>query len=134
TSTFINARLDVDGRLRCSFNPCGTYTFRYSSSKNAFWSGTNLQNIPKGVEAKEPEDLELPNIRKLFVPDEGMTFFDMDLDRADLQVVVWKADDNELRQMLLEESDIHEENAKLLGISRHLAKAWVHGTNYGGSP
>jgi DNA polymerase-1 len=133
-STFINARLDLDGRLRCSFNPCGTYTFRYSSSKNAFWNGTNLQNIPKGVEAKEPEDLELPNIRKLFIPDPGFTFFDMDLDRADAQVVAWEADDSELKAILREGADLHAENAKALGISRQLAKSWVHGTNYGGGP
>ena len=133
-STFLNARLDVDERLRCSFNPCGTYTFRYSSSKNAFWSGTNLQNIPKGVEAKEPEDLELPNIRKLFVPDPGYTFFDMDLDRADLQVVVWEAGDKELKEMLHKGVDMHTENSKLLGCSRQMAKVWVHGTNYGGGP
>jgi len=133
-STFLNAKLDIDGRLRCSFNPCGTYTFRYSSSKNAFWTGTNLQNIPKGVEAKEPEDLELPNIRKLFVPDPGFTFFDMDLDRADLQVVVWEAEDKELKEMLRLGVDMHSENAKLLGCPRQLAKVWVHGTNYGGGP
>ena len=133
-STFINAKLDLDGRLRCSFNPCGTYTFRYSSSKNAFWSGTNLQNIPKGVEAKEPEDLELPNIRKLFVPDPGFTFFDMDLDRADLQVVVWEAEDREMKEMLRAGVDMHVENAKLLGCTRQLGKVWVHGTNYGGGP
>lgn len=133
-STFLNARLDTDGRLRCSFNPCGTYTFRYSSGKNAFWSGTNLQNVPKGVEAKEPEDLELPNIRKIFVPDPGFTFFDMDLDRADLQVVVWEANDPELKQMLREGIDVHAENGKLLKIPRQMAKVWVHGTNYGGSP
>lgn len=133
-STFINARLDVDDRLRCSFNPCGTYTFRYSSSKNAFWSGTNLQNIPKGVEAKEPEDLELPNIRKLFIPDPGFTFFDVDLDRADAQVVAWEADDGELKAILREGVDLHVENAKLLGSTRQLAKVWVHGTNYGGGP
>ena len=132
SSTFVDARLDLDGRLRCSFNPCGTYTFRYSSSKNAFWNGTNLQNIPKGVEAKEPEDLELPNIRKLFVPDPGYTFFDLDLDRADLQVVIWEAADAEMKAMLREGVDMHVENAKLLGCTRQLAKVWVHGTNYGG--
>lgn len=133
-STFIEARLDLDGRLRCSFNPCGTYTFRYSSSKNAFWNGTNLQNIPKGTEAKEPEDLELPNIRKLFIPDEGMTFFDLDLDRADLQVVVWEAADTEMKAQLREGVDMHVENSKLLGCTRQMAKVWVHGTNYGGGP
>jgi uracil-DNA glycosylase family 4 len=49
-STFIRASLDPDGRLRCSFNPAGTETFRWSSSKNPFGGGGNLQNIPKGTE------------------------------------------------------------------------------------
>lgn len=49
-STFVNAELDIDGRIRCSFNPAGTETFRFSSSTNAFNSGMNLQNIPKGSE------------------------------------------------------------------------------------
>lgn len=132
--TFVEAELDTDNRMRCSYNICGTETYRFSSSENAFGSGTNLQNIPKGVEAIEPEDLVLPNIRKLFVPDDGYTFFDMDLDRADLQVVVWECDDKELKQMLKEGVDIHAENAKVIGISRQEAKKWVHGTNYGGSP
>jgi DNA polymerase I-like protein with 3'-5' exonuclease and polymerase domains len=70
----------------------------------------------------------------MFVPDPGYTFFDMDLDRADLQVVVWEAEDDELKQMLKEGVDVHAENAKLIGISRQEAKKWVHGTNYGGSP
>jgi len=90
--TFVLAGLDYDKRMRCSFNICGTETYRFSSSKNAFDSGTNLQNIPKGTE--DPlEALQLPNIRKIFTPDQDYTFFDMDLDRADLQVVVWEADD-----------------------------------------
>lgn len=49
-NTFLKAPLDPDGRMRCSFNPGGTETFRYSSSSNAFYRGTNLQNIPKGDE------------------------------------------------------------------------------------
>lgn len=47
---FIRAPLDPDGRMRCSFNPAGTETFRWSSSKNAFGRGSNLQNLPKGDE------------------------------------------------------------------------------------
>jgi DNA polymerase I-like protein with 3'-5' exonuclease and polymerase domains len=58
----------------------------------------------------------------------------MDLDRADLQVVVWEADDTELKAMLREGVDVHTENAKVLGCSRQMAKTWVHGTDYGGSP
>jgi uracil-DNA glycosylase len=47
---FIRAPLDPDGRMRCSFNPAGTETFRWSSSKNAYRRGANLQNLPKGDE------------------------------------------------------------------------------------
>ena len=49
-STFCQMPLDTDGRMRCSFNVCGTETMRFSSSKNAFGSGGNLQNIPRNVE------------------------------------------------------------------------------------
>lgn len=171
--TFLRAPLDLDDKMRCSYNICGAETYRFASSENAFNSGTNLQNIPKGTlsplilwvkslgrpvpyaeaeakfgsklkkllaEAVEAEllgydyttkeiyfILALPNIRKIFVPDHGFEFFDMDLDRADLQVVVWEADDLEMKQILREGVDMHMENAKVLGISRELAKSWVHG-------
>jgi uracil-DNA glycosylase len=47
---FIDQPLDPDFRMRCSFNPAGTVTYRWSSSENAFGNGTNLQNIPVGDE------------------------------------------------------------------------------------
>lgn len=49
-STFITAPLDPDGRMRCEFKVTGTETFRWSSAKNAFGRGANLQTIPKGTE------------------------------------------------------------------------------------
>lgn len=141
-STFIQAQLDTDGRVRCSFNPAGTETYRFSSSKDAFNSGMNLQNLPKGTSPRKREiRLEMPNIRELFVPDPGYTFFDIDLDRADLQVVIAEAEDAELRQMLREGVDLHVENAKTLfgktaisKVEREVAKTFTHGTNYGGRP
>lgn len=45
-SNFLTARTDDDNRMRCTFDPTGTDTFRWSSYENAFWRGTNLQNIP----------------------------------------------------------------------------------------
>lgn len=39
-------------RMHCSFAIAGPETFRFSSSKDAFGYGTNLQNIPSGTEAK----------------------------------------------------------------------------------
>lgn len=47
-STFIQAKLELNGRYAPSFNPAGTKTFRFSSSKNAFDRGGNMQNIPAG--------------------------------------------------------------------------------------
>lgn len=110
-STFIEATLDSDNRMRCSYNICGTETYRFSSSENAFGSGTNLQNVPKGIEAREPEDLSLPNIRKIFIPDEGYTFFDGDLSRADIYVMAWDADDKALKEILNKGIDLHLYNA-----------------------
>jgi DNA polymerase I-like protein with 3'-5' exonuclease and polymerase domains/uracil-DNA glycosylase len=148
-STFVEAQLDRDQRIRSSYNPAGTETFRLSSSTNAFWSGMNLQNIPKGdEEGDDPNALRLPNIRKLFIPDEGMIMFDMDLNRADLEVVVAEAEDAEMFQAMRSGIDMHSLNAKeLFGLScplgevktrhndkRQMAKQWVHGTNYGGGP
>ena len=60
----------------------------------------------------DPDRLELPNVRVLYIPDAGYDFFNADLDRADLQVVIWEADDDDLRQMVAEGIDIHAENAK----------------------
>jgi len=49
-NTFVRAPLDHDKRMRCSYNPVGTETFRFNSKADAFGFGTNLQNIPKGGE------------------------------------------------------------------------------------
>lgn len=112
-NTFINAELDSDQRMRSSFSIAGPTTYRFSSSENAFGSGMNLQNIPKAEKAKIKSDtyVRLPNIRKLFIPDPGYTFFDIDLDRADVQVVVWEADDAELKLALKTGLDLHCVNA-----------------------
>lgn len=100
----------------------------------------------------------LPNMRAMFGPDAGYTFFDQDLDRADLQVVVWEADDAELKAALRMGADIHLLNAFVLegkeppsleelvethpkygdhrGPKKHareFAKVFCHATNYVGS-
>ncbi len=119
-STFIEATVDVDGRMRSSFNIGGSdtgksapYTYRLSSSKNAFGGGCNFQNIPSDKSKSAGKALargmtfKLPNMRGMYVPDPGYTMFDMDLDRADLQVVVWEADDTMLKAALRMGADIH---------------------------
>ena len=137
-STFLEAPVDHDQRMRCSFNIAGTETYRFSSSENAFGSGMNLQNIPKG-----DEDSGLPNVRKLFIPDEGEEFFDIDLDSADLRIVVWESDCKEMKAMFAEGAKPYVEVAKEYyrdpTITKHhpsykLMKAMCHGTNYLGTP
>lgn len=103
-------------------------------------------------------DFRLPNIRSMYVPDPGYTFFDMDLDRADLQVVVWEADDPMLKAALRLGADVHLLNVYSLdnkepppleelveshpaypshrGPRKHkreFAKVFCHATNYVGS-
>lgn len=135
-STFLEAPVDIDDRMRCSFNIAGTDTYRFSSSENAFGSGMNLQNVPSG-------DSDLPNIRELFLADEGMEFFDIDLDSADLRIVVWESGCVEMKRMFAEGLKPYVEVAKEYyrdpTIDKHhpsykLFKALCHGTNYLGTP
>lgn len=141
-STFVEARLDIDSRLRCSYNIAGTETYRFSSTQNAFGSGLNLQNVPSGGEFGDDSDLQLPNVRRLFIPDEGMTFFDIDLDSADLRVVVAEADIPEMLAMLNEGKKIYVEVMKEYYRDPTLTKAspkytifksLCHGTHYLGT-
>lgn len=112
-SNFADMRLDEDGRMRCSYNICGTKTFRFSSSENAFGSGRNLQNIPLLKSDDESDlDLELPDIRGIFIPDEGMEWGDVDLSKADLRTVVWESDCREMKAMLAEGRDPYIETAR----------------------
>lgn len=134
-NTFINAPLGYDGRMRCSFKITGTETYRFASSKDVFGSGMNLQNIPKG-------DSNLPNIRKLFIPDDGKEFFDIDLSSADLRVVVWEADEPEFKAMLRAGEDpytiiarefYHDPSITKKDPRRQKFKSFAHGTNYMGT-
>jgi DNA polymerase-1 len=146
-STFIRMPLDIDDRMRTSYNICGTETYRLSSSENAFDSGGNLQNIPKGGEDDE-SDLVLPNMRTIFVPDHGFTFFDTDLSKADLRVVIWESDETEMKAMLNEGRDPYIETAREFysdpTITKRLPngqdnpkyktfKSFAHGTHYLGT-
>lgn len=58
-STFALAKLDYDSRMRTDYNVAGTETFRLSSRKNPFYSGMNMQNVPKGDEKEEGDTWDL---------------------------------------------------------------------------
>lgn len=137
-STFVNAPLDIDGRMRCSYHIAGAETYRFKSKENAFGSGMNMQNIPTG-----DEELNLPNVKSLFIPDPGKTFFDIDLDSADLRIVAWESDCKEMKAMLAEGKKVYvevmKEYHKNPNMTKHdpqyrIFKGLCHGTNYLGTP
>jgi len=143
-STFVLARLDVDGRIRTSFNVCGTETYRFSSTKNAFGSGLNMQNIPKGGEGEGEDALELPNVRNLYIPDQGKTMFDIDLDSADLRIVSWESDCQWMKEQFRQKRKpyievmkeyYHNQNMDKNSHPREYGrfKSLCHGTNYLGT-
>jgi len=86
----------------------------------------------------------LPNVRKIFIPDPGYTFFECDLAGADAQVVAWRAEDEDLKAAFRAGLDVHSKNAEdmwggaftsLQGVARYKKrqqlKQGVHATNYG---
>lgn len=109
-SNFIRARLDDDGRMRCSWNTAGPETFRWASSKNAFWRGTNLENIGKPFHALT--GAPLPNLRSAIEFDPGHVGWEPDLAGADARVVAWESDDALMKQLFKEGWSLHAELAK----------------------
>lgn len=177
-SNFLCKPLDEDGRMRCAYNIGGSasgksapVTYRLSSSENAFGSGTNLQNIPseksksvgkaaaRGGIAGLGDAYAYPNIRSMFIPDYGYSFWNGDLDRADLQVFVWEIDDEDFKLVLKMGADAHlfnaytlegrepppleelvethpkyQEHRRPMKLKREFAKSFCHATDYVGSP
>lgn len=126
-STFLaDTIVDPDGRTRCSYNIGGTVTYRFSSSENAFGRGLNLQNIPSEV-------------RRMFIPDTGHTFFDTDLSSADLRIVVEESDCRGMKDLLSAGLQPYLEIAKEYYGSSKITKqspqyrsfkSFAHGSNY----
>lgn len=88
--------------------------------------------------------VQLPNIRKQFVPDPGKIICDCDLSGADAQVVAWEAEDSDLKAAFRAGLDVHTHNGKAMWgdlfeakkkvghmTMRDALKRAVHGTNYG---
>ena len=72
----LRTEVDPDGRMRTSYNVAGTETGRFSSSTNAFGTGTNLQNITA-------------SLRKMFIADPGWKICGIDLEQAESREVGW---------------------------------------------
>lgn len=138
----------ADGRMRCTYNVCGTETGRWASSISVWGDGTNLQNITD-------------ELRRMFVADDGYILVYVDGEQAESRAVGfiqgltfgdWTYLD------ACEEGDLHTTVSKLVWSDfdwtgdpkldraiadqvfyrwftyRDMAKRGGHGTNYYGTP
>lgn len=143
----LRTEVDPDGRMRTSYNIAGTETGRWSSSASSAGTGTNLQNIT-------------PELRRMFVSDEGYWLVGIDLEQAESREVGWQCGvlfGDWTYLDACEGSDLHTAVCRLtwpaLGWTgsgaedrkiaerpyyrqltyRDMAKKLGHGSNYGGS-
>lgn len=151
---FLKTGIDLDGRMRASFNIAGTKTGRLASSMSEYGTGTNLQNIDR-------------LLRSIFIADPGMKFCNVDLEQADSRnvgAVCWNLfaeEDERFAGSYLnacESGDLHttvtrmarpdlvwpDDPASWRGVAdaiayrelsyRDLSKKLGHGSNYDGKP
>jgi DNA polymerase-1 len=145
---FLTSQVDSDCRIRTSYNVAGTETGRWSSSENAFGTGTNLQNFPD-------------KLRRIFIADEGRKLAYCDLEQAESWIVgirAWLVTGQRNYINAIMSGDLHTTVARMVwpelpwsgDIStdrriaerpyyrdysyRDLAKKGGHGTNYFGTP
>ncbi len=127
-STYLNMPYDSDGRVRTSYNVSGTETGRLSSSSSVDGTGTNMQNLPKGI------------CREILVPDtDDDVFVAADLGQAENRVVAYLCCDPQMKKVVDSEGDIHTTNAAMIfnkpeeevtPAERQLGKRITHGSNY----
>ena len=119
--------LDVDGRVRSTFQQTVTATGRLSSTE------PNLQNIPIRMELGRL-------IRKVFVPQDGYVFVDADYSQIELRLLAHMSGDEVLINAYNEAQDIHRLTAsqvfnvpfeEVTDLQRRNAKAVNFGIVYG---
>ena len=79
-STYVNSRVDEDGRMRCEYKQFGTQSApgRLSSAGVLWGTGQNLQNQPEAA-------------HQMYTADPGYCFLYFDLSQAEARVVAWLA-------------------------------------------
>lgn len=83
----LETEIDADFRMRTSYNIGGTESGRFSSSANAFGTGTNLQNLRQDPDWKIDEGRYKISLRKIFVADSGYKICGIDLEQAESREV-----------------------------------------------
>lgn len=83
--------------------------------------------------------MPMPNIRTMFVPDEGKMLWDLDLDSADLRIVTWESDCKGMKALFEEKKKpylvvaqeyYHDPSIDKKHPAYQTFKKLCHGTNY----
>ena len=124
-------------RTLYALNPHGTDTSRLASKGHHFWTGLNIQQIPRGK-----------TIKQTFVADEGFFLAEADLEQAESRDTAYIAGEKNLIDAVELSPDFHSKNASsFFGIPfaeiydvltstvlnkpiRQLSKNVNHGANY----
>lgn len=108
-SSYLDAKVDSDGRMRTTLSVGGTETGRFSSSKTLWGTGCNLQTIPR-------------ELRIMFIPDEGFELAEFDLNRGESWVYSHLSGDPEMMRIHTQRGDFHAETACAISslFGRHI--------------
>lgn len=94
-STYIVNPIDDDNRYRGSFNPVGTISKRFSSSKPLVTQkGGNIQNLPKAA-------------KEFLIPDKGYIMYEVDLAQAENRIVAALAQEPNMLEAFQQGKDVH---------------------------
>jgi DNA polymerase-1 len=96
----LRSGVDPDNRMRTSNNIGATYTGRWSTSKNAFGTGTNLQSITE-------------QLRRIFVADVGYKMSGPDLEQSEARHIAYLSQD-ENYIAAVEGGDLHSDVARMI--------------------
>lgn len=112
---------DKDDVLHPNIMQSGTATGRVSVLDPA------LQTIPKKEESSDSSI----QVRRSFIPRKDFFFFEMDYKAMEFRMLVDYAGERELAEEIKNGFDPHEATAKLVGVSRSVAKTISFGLLYG---
>ena len=126
-STYLVEDKIFNGRVLYSISPT-TATGRNASSEHHFWTGLNIQNIPR-----------VGGIKRFMIADEGFELFELDYEQAESRDTGYITGDINLINNVNSDRDFHKSNAELFfGVHydevdkelRQLSKPVNHGANY----
>lgn len=141
---FLESEVDIDGRIRFGINIAGTNTGRVACSISDFGSGANMQTVDE-------------RLRSVFIPDDGYTFVNVDLEQGDSRnvgAICWNLFVEDYGEDFAgaylhacESGDLHSTVSQMaypgkepLSVYyrqqtyRQMSKKLGHGTNYYGTP